>query len=187
MPIRDLFVRDLGRKIEGVVKVYDRAALAQEIREFVLTDWTEEKLKQFLDTFAESLDARRKRAQTLDDMGVWISGFFGSGKSHFAKLLGYLLQNDVADPATGERAIDLFEAHLHDGRNARDVRRRLGEIRLGTRVTTVFPRQGHYARDPEAIKSNPPADVTVERIGDLVSYELSGLLAASAARPSART
>jgi hypothetical protein len=137
MPIRDLFVRDLGRKIEGVVKVYDRAALAQEIREFVLTDWTEEKLKQFLDTFAESLDARRKRAQTLDDMGVWISGFFGSGKSHFAKLLGYLLQNDVADAATGERAIDLFEAHLHDGRNARDVRRRLGEIRLGTRVTTV--------------------------------------------------
>ena len=57
----------------------------------------------------------------------------------------------------------------------------------GARVTTVFPRQGHYARDPEAIKSNPPADVTVERIGDLVSYELSGLLAAAAAGPSAET
>jgi hypothetical protein len=137
MPIRDLFLRDLGRKIEGVVKVYDHGALAQEIREFVLTDWTEEKLKSILDSFTESLDARRKRAQPLDDMGVWISGFFGSGKSHFAKLVGYLLQNHVADPQSGETAMDLFEKHLHDGRYVRDIKRRLGEIRLSTTVKTV--------------------------------------------------
>src|SRR5437016_1084038 len=137
MPIRDLFLRDLGRKIEGVVKVYDQGALAEEIREFVLTDWTEEKLKSILDSFTESLDARRKRGQPMDDMGVWISGFFGSGKSHFAKLVAYLLQNQVADPQTGETAMDLFEKHLHDGRYVRDIKRRLGEIRLSTRVKTV--------------------------------------------------
>lgn len=114
MPIRDLFVRDLGRKIEGVVKVYDYASLAQEIREFVLTDWTEEKLKNILDTFTESLDARRKRAQPMDDMGIWLSGFFGSGKSHFAKLVGYLLQNHAVDadgarrPPIADRRLALF-------------------------------------------------------------------------------
>lgn len=137
MPIRDLFVRDLGQKIEGVVKVYDQASLVQEIREFVLTDWTEEKLKNVLDTFTESLDARRKRAQPMDDMGIWVSGFFGSGKSHFAKLVGYLLQDQVIDTQTGETAMALFEKNLHDGRYARDIKRRLGEVRLSAAVRTV--------------------------------------------------
>jgi hypothetical protein len=49
------------------------------------------------------------------------------------------------------------------------------EIR-GDRLTTVFPRQGHYALDPKNIAAYPPADITVERIGDLVSYDLSALL-----------
>ena len=39
----------------------------------------------------------------------------------------------------------------------------------GARVTTVFPRQGHYALDPEILAAHPPADVTIERIGDLVT------------------
>jgi FMN phosphatase YigB (HAD superfamily) len=47
---------------------------------------------------------------------------------------------------------------------------------LGTRLTTVFPRQGHYALDPESTADYPPADVAVERIGDLLSYDLPGLL-----------
>ena len=137
MRIRDLFVRDLGRKIEGVVKVYDQSSLAEEIREFVLTDWTEEWLKRLLDTFAESLDRRRKRAQPMDDMGVWVSGFFGSGKSHFAKLVGYVLQNHPVGAAGSDTAMSLFEKHLHDGRHVGDIKRRLGEIRLGATVRTV--------------------------------------------------
>ncbi len=48
----------------------------------------------------------------------------------------------------------------------------------GQRVTTVFPRQGHYALDPEALAKYPPADITVERIGDLIRYELPALLGA---------
>lgn len=47
------------------------------------------------------------------------------------------------------------------------------------RVTTVFPRQGHYAQDPQAVATNPPADLTVARIGDLLAYELPALLAAA--------
>jgi len=49
----------------------------------------------------------------------------------------------------------------------------------GSRVTTVFPRQGHYATDPKAIQGYPPADVTIERIGDLLRYDLPALLAAA--------
>lgn len=48
----------------------------------------------------------------------------------------------------------------------------------GSRLTTVFPRQGHYAHDAKAIASLPPADVTIERIGDLVGHDLPALLAA---------
>ncbi len=48
---------------------------------------------------------------------------------------------------------------------------------LQSRVTTVFPQQGQYAHDPKIIAEWPPADLTVERIGDLLDYDLSGLLA----------
>ncbi len=45
----------------------------------------------------------------------------------------------------------------------------------GSRLTTVFPRQGHYARDEKAIAQFPPADITIERIGELVDYDLPAL------------
>jgi FMN phosphatase YigB (HAD superfamily) len=49
----------------------------------------------------------------------------------------------------------------------------------GSRVTTVFPRQGHYATDPKALEGHPPADVTIERIGELLDHDLAGLIAAA--------
>ena len=49
----------------------------------------------------------------------------------------------------------------------------------GARVTTVFPRQGHYATDPKALEGYPPADVTIERIGELLEHDLAGLVAAA--------
>ena len=48
----------------------------------------------------------------------------------------------------------------------------------GGKVTTVFPRQGHYANDPEALATYPPADLSVERIGDLLQYDLESLVPA---------
>src|SRR5437773_5059882 len=45
----------------------------------------------------------------------------------------------------------------------------------GARLTTVFPRQGHYANDPEALAAYPPADATIERVGDLLRYDLPAL------------
>jgi FMN phosphatase YigB (HAD superfamily) len=46
----------------------------------------------------------------------------------------------------------------------------------GKRVTTVFPRQGHYALDPQITSKYPPADISIQRIGDLLNYDLSALL-----------
>jgi phosphoglycolate phosphatase-like HAD superfamily hydrolase len=48
--------------------------------------------------------------------------------------------------------------------------------RWGARVTTVFPRQGHYARDAAALAAFPPADLTVERISELVGYDRAAFL-----------
>jgi len=54
----------------------------------------------------------------------------------------------------------------------------------GRRVTTVFPQQGHYAHDREVVNSYPPADVTIERIGQLLYYELDGILSATGEAPA---
>jgi FMN phosphatase YigB (HAD superfamily) len=56
------------------------------------------------------------------------------------------------------------------------------KTRWHSRVATVFPRQGHYARDPQALASFPPADVSIDHIGNLLNYDLRALLAA--AKPS---
>jgi hypothetical protein len=45
----------------------------------------------------------------------------------------------------------------------------------GDRLTTVFPRQGHYALDPGNIAAYPPADITIERIGGLINVDFSAL------------
>jgi hypothetical protein len=50
-----------------------------------------------------------------------------------------------------------------------------------SRVTTVFPRQGHYALDPQILSRYPPADVGIGRIGDLLNLALKELLAAGGA------
>ena len=49
----------------------------------------------------------------------------------------------------------------------------------GPRVTTVFPRQGHYAHDPEILAGHPPADLAITAIGDLLDYDLAALLGAA--------
>lgn len=61
-----------------------------------------------------------------------------------------------------------------------DKLRLLADIKKawGKKVTTVFPKQGHYALDPEIIAKYPPADISIERIGELVEYDLPSILQA---------
>jgi FMN phosphatase YigB (HAD superfamily) len=100
------------------------------------------------------------------------------------------------------RAVDGVLIYVHKERELDDVERRYpadhyvlvdDKLRVltavkrawGARVTTVLPRQGHYARDPEALATHPPADLTVERIGDLMDHDLSTPRARAAAGAAA--
>src|SRR5437588_855654 len=89
MKIVDIFRRSIIRKIEEIIHVDldDEAALAIELGEYEVTDHIRESFETVLDRYQESIN--------LPDEGtnIWVSGFFGSGKSSFAKILGYILAN----------------------------------------------------------------------------------------------
>src|SRR6266511_467784 len=137
MTIRDIIKRDIGVKVEGVVKVFDLSTLATEFREYVVTDTIEDEVKKICDTFTQVSETLRRGGKPRDVMGIWVSGFFGSGKSHFAKVLGYLLQNDELRDETGERCIDVFCKHLSDAPRGQAIRLRLGEVKHTTHIKTI--------------------------------------------------
>lgn len=101
MFIKDMFAKPIDRDIKGVIKVgqADDENIKQELEEYVVT---RELQKHFTDFFASYKNGVNGHT---DKMGVWISGFFGSGKSHFLKILSYLLENKEVN---GKKAIDYF-------------------------------------------------------------------------------
>lgn len=78
-----LFLKDYARKIETVIKADDKENIYQEVDEYVITREISNKLGNFFEFYND------KGATN----GVWISGFFGSGKSHLLKILSYVLEN----------------------------------------------------------------------------------------------
>jgi hypothetical protein len=136
--VRDIITRDIGVEIEGVVKVFDENTLRTDIREYVVTDKIEQELERIFGAFTQVSETLRRGGPARDIMGIWVSGFFSSGKSHFAKVLGHLPQNTSlgADPA--ERSIDAFTSHLSDTPRGLNLRLRLGELKLNTEIRTVF-------------------------------------------------
>ncbi|GAB6281257.1 MAG: hypothetical protein STSR0007_14930 [Thermovirga sp.] len=88
--IRDLLERDLRQKIEEIIKLdqTDEESVYKEITEYIATERICNQYRELLKAIAEA------PAEPHEGVGVWISGFFGSGKSYFAKILGYLLQNN---------------------------------------------------------------------------------------------
>lgn len=136
--VRDLIQRDIGVTVEGVVKVFDRASLVTEMKEYVVTDKIEEELKRIFDTFTQVSETLRHGGPARDVMGLWVSGFFGSGKSHFAKVVGHLFQNTQFDDLGTERCIDAFARHLSETPRGRDIRLRLAELRANTEIRAVF-------------------------------------------------
>ncbi|NJN66675.1 MAG: hypothetical protein HC884_08110 [Chloroflexaceae bacterium] len=87
--IGDLLSRDLGRKIEEIIKLgqTDEQSVYAELTEYVATDRIREQYYELLRAMAEA------PADPHEGIGIWVSGFFGSGKSSFAKNLGYILAN----------------------------------------------------------------------------------------------
>lgn len=89
MKIKDMFYKEIDRDIKGVIKVgqADDENVYQELEEYVVTTELESYMTRFFNAYGKSLEGK------TDKMGVWISGFFGSGKSHFLKILSYILGN----------------------------------------------------------------------------------------------
>ena len=88
MRIQDMFVDDINRKINGVIKVdQEDTTTEQELNEYVITRELKRHFITFFNYYDDAFDT------PTADIGVWISGFFGSGKSHFLKMLSYILEN----------------------------------------------------------------------------------------------
>lgn len=127
MQIKNIFKKDLFRPINGVIKVGDESAdsVWQELDEYVITSELQKHFLKFFGTYLEAVDNPRGSG-SKDHNGVWVSGFFGSGKSHFIKIISHLLQNRaVTNPQTGETCepIDFFESKIHDALFLSDIKR----------------------------------------------------------------
>ena len=105
MLIRNMFAGDINRKINGVIKVDQSGdeVIEQEVREYVITNELKKHFISFFSYYSDAFDA------PTADVGVWISGFFGSGKSHFLKMLSYILENrEIKGIRTVERFREKF-------------------------------------------------------------------------------
>ena len=124
MTIKDLFYKPLDRSINGVVKAdqSDDATVWQELEEYVVTNELEKHFRDFFESYNTDL----KDPSISNRVGIWVSGFFGSGKSHFLKALSYVLENREAHDNHGntQPAVDFFDEHkLRDAMVRADVQK----------------------------------------------------------------
>ncbi len=101
MKINSIFQKNINRNIETVIKADDRDHISDEVAEYVITNEISKKIREFFSAYNSYAGAN----------GVWISGFFGSGKSHLLKILSYVLENKEFD---GYSSGDLFAEKIED-------------------------------------------------------------------------
>ena len=102
MKIQDLFIKPVDREIDGVIKASDDRKLATELEEYVITREVEKGLTHFIERYLAE----------KGNNGVWISGFFGSGKSHLLKILSLML--DSSREVGGKRPSEYIIAKVDD-------------------------------------------------------------------------
>lgn len=107
MEIKQIFNKQIDRDIQGVIKAeqVENDIVQQDLDEYVVTNELQKHFNSFFSAYARSIDNK------TDKIGVWISGFFGSGKSHFLKIISYLLENREIN---GRHAIDFFQDKIQD-------------------------------------------------------------------------
>ena len=116
MQIQEIFKKDINRNINGVIKAeqQDIESIYTELDEYLVTRELKGHFDKFFDNYLSVIEHRTGGANNI---GVWIAGFFGSGKSHFLKILSYLLENkevstpEHPDPKT---AYSFFEEKITD-------------------------------------------------------------------------
>lgn len=107
MIIRNMFEKQIDRPINGVIKVDEEVekVIEQEVGEYVITNELKKHFITFFSSYADALNV------PTTDIGVWISGFFGSGKSHFLKMLSYIMENKEIN---GVRTVERFREKFAD-------------------------------------------------------------------------
>lgn len=112
--IGELLSRDLKREINEIIKVdqVDEQVVYDELAEYVVTPPMKDQYRALFKAYAES------RSDPTESAGIWISGFFGSGKSSFAKNFGYVLANRTV---LGYQASELFKERLRDNVTAQYI------------------------------------------------------------------
>jgi len=101
MKIKEFFQKDINRNIETVIKADDREHISDEVAEYVITKEIAKKIRDFFAAYNDYAGAN----------GVWISGFFGSGKSHLLKILSYVIENKEFD---GYKSGELFAEKVEE-------------------------------------------------------------------------
>jgi hypothetical protein len=123
MNIEQLFNKPLTRDINGVVKAdqLDDGSVWVELDEYVVTNELNRHLRSFFETYLPAIQNPDDPA-VAGKIGVWVSGFFGSGKSHFIKILSYLLENrEACFGGETRRAIDFFREKVNDSMLFSDI------------------------------------------------------------------
>ena len=125
MQIKDMFEKDISRDIKGVIKVgqNNEENIYQELDEYVVTNELLKHFTKFFSNYSKGIQS------PTDDIGVWISGFFGSGKSHFLKILSYILDSNLE--VHGRRPIDFFK---EDGKITNPMV--IGDMEAATNVSS---------------------------------------------------
>lgn len=101
MKINEMFLKDIHRDIEGVITATQAndEQVYQELDEYVVTKELQAHFRTLFDAYKKGIVGNTSK------MGVWIQGFFGSGKSHFLKILSYILENREVN---GKTALEFF-------------------------------------------------------------------------------
>lgn len=128
MKVNELFLKNIHRNIEGVItatKTNDEQ-IYQELDEYVVTKELQRHFQTFFDAYKKGIMGETSK------MGVWIQGFFGSGKSHFLKILSYILENKEID---GKTALDFF---IEGNESTRKINNdmTIADMKLATDVPT---------------------------------------------------
>jgi hypothetical protein len=115
MKLHEMFEKKINRTIQGVIKIgqNDPDVIKNELDEYVVT-------RELSDNFYRFFENFRKGTQSqTDKVGVWISGFFGSGKSHFLKILSYILSGREYNE---KRAVRYFDNKIADPKVLADMK-----------------------------------------------------------------
>ena len=157
MRIHEMFEKDIDRYINGVVSVSEEDTVAQELEEYVVTRELQRHFDDFFEAYERGLDHPER------NVGVWIQGYFGSGKSHFLKMLSYLLENREVN---GHKAVDYFKGKFDDAMTFAKIER-ASRVSAETILFNIDEKGGGY-------KEGETSETAVMRSIARVFYEHLG-------------